>query len=194
MAGTRKTKTEAKIQAALTELLPAKGLAGITVSDICRSAGINRGTFYAHYVDKFDLVTKQIEGICREITDIVLAPGSSGPDDCALFPKERVLACVTYVYDNYPFIAALSSNGTDDNLKQHVKDLIAELFERSAAAHGISTRFAEDAYAREMLTSSVTSVFWLWLSKGCPETPQQITDIVWSHKSLSPEELVGGLA
>lgn len=55
---TRQTKTELKLQQALTELLPTKGLANMTVSDICRTAGINRGTFYAHYIDKYDLVDK----------------------------------------------------------------------------------------------------------------------------------------
>lgn len=55
---TRQTKTELKLQQALTELLPTKGLASMTVSDICRTAGINRGTFYAHYIDKYDLVDK----------------------------------------------------------------------------------------------------------------------------------------
>lgn len=42
-----------------------------------------------------------------------------------------------------------------------------------------------------MLLSGITSVFWLWLSKGCPESPADITEIVWTHKTLSPEELAG---
>lgn len=207
MAATRTTKTEEKIRQALTELLPQKGLAGMTVSDVCRTAGINRGTFYAHYTDKFDLLDQQIQRLADTLTQIVLgedegaSPSDSNDespvandadsDGCELFTKERVVACLTYVRENYEFIAALTANGSDTRLKDFVKDLIGELFEKSAAARGVELRFKHDDYGREMLFSGVTSVFWLWLSKGCPETPAEITEIVWTHKSLSPEELAG---
>ncbi len=204
MAAKRTTKTEAKIRCALTELLPQKGLAGMTVSDVCRVAGINRGTFYAHYTDKFDLMDQQIQRLADTLTQIVLGDGEgtgetaavlarkapeASDDTCELFAKERVVACLTYVYENYAFIAALTANGSDTRLKDFVKELIGELFEKSAAARGLELRIERDDYGREMLFSGITSVFWLWLSKGCPEAPEEITEIVWTHKSLSPEEL-----
>lgn len=192
MARTRNTKTETKIREALTELLPNKGLAGITVSDICRAAGINRGTFYSHYTDKFNLMAKQVDRLAQDLSDILLGDESAdAPADngCELFAKERVTACLEYVYENYGFIAAITGNGSDTQLKDYVKDLIGTLFEQSAAARGVELRFESDDYGREMLLSGITSVFWLWLSKGCPESPQEITEIVWTHKSLTPEEL-----
>ena len=205
MAAKRTTKTEEKIRCALTELLPQKGLAGMTVSDVCRVAGINRGTFYAHYTDKFDLMDKQIQRLADTLTQIVLGMGEADGKTAAvtpehktpgasdetyeLFAKERVVACLTYVYENYAFIAALTANGSDARLKDFVKELIGELFEKSAAARGLELRIERDDYGREMLFSGITSVFWLWLQKGCPETPEEITKIVWTHKSLSPEEL-----
>ncbi len=192
MATTRNTKTEAKIRQALTELLPSKGLAGITVSDICRAAQINRGTFYSHYTDKFDLMEKQVERLSQDLSQILLGDSpehAPAPDGCELFAKERVTACLEYVYENYSFIAAITANGSDTQLKEYVKELIRELFEQSARARGVELRFESDDYGREMLFSGITSVFWLWLSKGCPEQPGEITEIVWTHKALSPEEL-----
>lgn len=193
MSSTRSTKTETKIRQAMTELLPSKGLAGITVSDICRNAGINRGTFYSHYTDKFDLMEKQVERLSQELSDILLGedPAAPAPADngCELFAKERVTACLEYVCENYDFIAAITGRGSDTKLEDYIKDLIGELFEQSAAARGVELRFESDDYGREMLLSGITSVFWLWLSKGCPESPEQITEIVWTHKSLTPEEL-----
>ena len=199
MVTKRNTKTEVKIRSALTELLPAKGIAGITVSDICRTAAINRGTFYSHYTDKFDLVEQQVERLAQELSIIVLGNTDDIPaetdqvtdDGCELFAKERVVACLEYVKENYALIAAITGNASDTKLRDFVKNLIGELFEKSAAARGVELRFEGDDYGREMLLSGITSVFWLWLSKGCPESPEQITEIVWTHKTLSPEELAG---
>ena len=72
----RRTTTEPRIRAALTELLAERELGAISVSDITRRAGINRGTFYAHYVDKHDLVQQLIDGVLDDLANIVL-----GEDD-----------------------------------------------------------------------------------------------------------------
>ena len=45
------------IKQAFGELLHEKELAKITVTDIVERANISRGTFYAHYLDVFDLYT-----------------------------------------------------------------------------------------------------------------------------------------
>ncbi|MEE1132029.1 MAG: TetR/AcrR family transcriptional regulator [Caryophanon sp.] len=53
-------KTKASIHAALLHMLTEKAFDSVTVGDIAKQAGINRGTFYLHYLDKFDLLD-QIE-------------------------------------------------------------------------------------------------------------------------------------
>lgn len=53
-------KTKEAIKYALIDLLKHKTLEKITIKDITESADINRGTFYLHYLDKYDLL-EQIE-------------------------------------------------------------------------------------------------------------------------------------
>ena len=43
------------IKKAFAEMLNEKDIAKITVTDIVEKAGISRGTFYAHYMDVYDL-------------------------------------------------------------------------------------------------------------------------------------------
>ena len=50
-------RTKESIREALVELIEEKGFEAITVKDITTRAKINRGTFYAHYQDKYDLMT-----------------------------------------------------------------------------------------------------------------------------------------
>lgn len=52
------------IRSALAELLHEKPLDKITVTDVVKRADINRGTFYAHYLDIPDVIDKQVESTC----------------------------------------------------------------------------------------------------------------------------------
>lgn len=56
----RKIKTERDIQAAFLTLLDTKGFRHLTVADICQTALTSRSTFYAHYLDKYDLLDQMV--------------------------------------------------------------------------------------------------------------------------------------
>lgn len=49
------------IEEAFFELLREKGFAKTSVTDICKMAEINRGTFYLHYEDKYELLNAIID-------------------------------------------------------------------------------------------------------------------------------------
>ena len=49
------------IREAFYDLLEKKSFEKITVSDLCKQAQINRGTFYLHYEDKYALLTELID-------------------------------------------------------------------------------------------------------------------------------------
>ena len=66
----RVIRTRDAIRNALVDLIEEKGFEAITVKDITDTAKINRGTFYAHYQDKFDLMTKCQEEIMQEMSNI----------------------------------------------------------------------------------------------------------------------------
>jgi AcrR family transcriptional regulator len=54
-ADPRVKRTRKLLQDALLELLAEKNFDAITVQDIAERSTINRATFYAHFVDKYDL-------------------------------------------------------------------------------------------------------------------------------------------
>ena len=54
----RRRQSQEKIEKAFIELLQTKELMQITVSEICSKTSLNRSTFYANYVDVFDLADK----------------------------------------------------------------------------------------------------------------------------------------
>jgi AcrR family transcriptional regulator len=193
MTQQRKTKTEQRILHALVHLLHTKGLEALTVSDVTREAGINRGTFYNHYVNKYDLVEKQIGAVIDILTSILLAPGSDPADAHELIPRKNTLAALRYIKNNLELVATLTSNGSDPRLQERIKDAIRRLIERKVAGSKkltLSYGGIPRDYGREMLLSSFTSVIWLWLRRGCTEPPEQICDIISANKDLSPSQLL----
>ena len=56
----RSRVTKMLIRKAFMELLRQKPLTSISVKELCELAGINRGTFYSHYQDVYDLL-EQLE-------------------------------------------------------------------------------------------------------------------------------------
>lgn len=61
----RKKRTEELIRGTFFEMLAEMPAYKITVAELCRRANINRGTFYLHYQDCYDL----IEALSAEIAD-----------------------------------------------------------------------------------------------------------------------------
>lgn len=61
-------KTRETIKNAFIELLNEKGFWNISVNEVAERADINRGTFYLHYQDKFDLFEKYVDELLSELT------------------------------------------------------------------------------------------------------------------------------
>lgn len=57
--------TKMVLKQSLLDLMKVQSINKITVKDICEKADINRGTFYSHYDDAYDLL-EQIENELRE--------------------------------------------------------------------------------------------------------------------------------
>lgn len=65
----RTIRTKKMIRSALAELIDEKGFNNISVTDLTQRADINRGTFYLHYVDKYDLLERIENEIIQEIEE-----------------------------------------------------------------------------------------------------------------------------
>ena len=189
----RKTKTGEKIRAALSKLLLQKGFDNLTVSDITREAGINRGTFYAHYTDKFDLVEKETDAIIAELSTLLLNPAHDVPGPDELFSRQNVLDALRYVRLNRELIDALTDRGRNTVLQDRFKGILAQMIEGQIAHYPeltLSYHGLPEVYGREILLSSTTGVIWLWLRRGCQESPEELSRIVFASKNLSPTELL----
>lgn len=63
----RRRESIEKITKVFIELIQTHELSEISVTDICKRAGLNRATFYANYLDVYDLADKSPEEIAQII-------------------------------------------------------------------------------------------------------------------------------
>lgn len=71
--GNRRTLyTKKVIKESIIDLLQEKEIHQITVTDICNKADINRGTFYTHYKDAYDLLQSMEDELFDQILKYAL--------------------------------------------------------------------------------------------------------------------------
>lgn len=82
----RRTRyTRQTIRETLLELMREKGFQHVTVTEVCKRAEINRGTFYLHYLDLNDVLDDILTELMSETTcalDHVLCPNRQ----CTTYP------------------------------------------------------------------------------------------------------------
>ena len=76
MESPKKKQAQEAMETAFLSLLRKKPLEKISVTELCRKAGVNRSTFYAHYLDVYDLMDQVTNGFIRKLfRDIVALLG-----------------------------------------------------------------------------------------------------------------------
>jgi len=94
VASTAFEKTSERIKRSLIDLISReKSFETVSISDICRESGIHRSTFYAHFTDKFELLSNcllDIISIPERVTDQYATAGL----------YDRILNLMKYVAAN----------------------------------------------------------------------------------------------
>ena len=72
-------RTKKLLRQALTRLMKEKEFGSITVTDVVREADINRGTFYAHYRDVYDLRERIEADMIADFRSMIAGLRPGGP-------------------------------------------------------------------------------------------------------------------
>ncbi len=191
----RNTQTKQRIKETFTKLINEKGLDALTVSDIARDSGINRGTFYLHYLDKYDLMAQLENETIENLKQIILVDHEDEEldDPTDLVSYSAIYAALRYVKNDFAFIKALASDGGDPHFMRMFKgimdDLLMTKITESKEIHFFNQNMPDD-YAREILLSNIVAIISLWIKKDGLESPELIAKMVTKAKQLSPYELI----
>lgn len=162
----RRKASRNKIEAAFMELLQHNELNKISVTELCRSAGVNRTTFYANYLDIYDLA----DAVQKRLEEQV----------AGLYQEEREQNCDSYDYlkllrhvkENQLFYKSYFKLGLDGRFQ------LTEYNTQMAAVY-YDDQYIE--YHIEFFRNGFNAVIKKWLQNGCRETPEEILSVIVSE-------------
>lgn len=180
-ADRRVTRTQTAIRRALIALIEERGFDALTVSDITARANINRGTFYLHYRDKYDLVEQIQAEIIGNIERIFLEGAPLRLEDLRSpdRPLPVIIRMFEYLKDESSLMHAIIGLKGDVALQIRIKRAIERNLELGALTGGRPLTFlVPREYLIAYLLSAHFGVVQTWLERGCEESPRAMAQIL----------------
>ncbi len=113
------------IKQAFAELLNEKDMSKITVTDIVERANISRGTFYAHYLDVYDLYAAIQSNIVETIDETI---NTVGMDNIILDPTDVILESILFLEKNKNYYRLFLTSSHGETLIRRIISLTEEKF------------------------------------------------------------------
>lgn len=164
----RKKQSQETIEKTFVELLQTKEVKDISVSDICKISKLNRSTFYANYIDIYDLVEKLQTRMINEFLNVYLEEQKAEKHSynfLKLFQdiKENQIFYKTYFKLNFDFSNTFIDKVSDEEMMKF-----------------FGTNKNKD-YHITFFKAGLNAIIKKWLNNGCLETPEEINEVIISE-------------
>lgn len=155
----RVRRTKKLLRQALTKLMRQKEFKSITVTDVVREADINRGTFYAHYRDVYDLREKIESEMIADFSSML--EGIRTNTAASLTPVLK--RTVDYLEENREVVIGLIGKGEENGFGKkliHVIECYYTGHDRFKAH--------ESGYSARFIATGVVGALEKWITEPEP--------------------------
>lgn len=159
----RKKASQIKIQNTFIELLQSKDIEEISVTDICHIANLNRSTFYANYIDIYDLVEKMEEKMVSDFEELY------DEEIEKKFNSNDFLKLFYHIKENQIFYKTYFKLNFEMNFK-------ATKYDVNLAKKYYNNQYIE--YHMEFFKGGITSIIKMWLESQCKISPEELAEII----------------
>lgn len=161
------------IRRAFMELLKEKSFEKITVTDIVKSADINRSTFYAHYPDVLGL----IEEIQVEVVDYTHQVLSEINFKHFLEnPKPVLYEIVKMTEQNNELYRLLADSNIAVKQLTSIKNILIERTLKTIEIHGVADNSFEKEFMVRFFMGGVVDIYLDWLNEELDCSIEEITE------------------
>ena len=160
----RVRRTKARLRQALTQLLREKDLRSITVRELTDRADVNRGTFYAHYKDIYDMLEQYENQLFDSLGDLLsgYTPQQLQGDLSPVLEKVFL-----FVEDNRDLIPILLTGQAKDPFFQRLYAVIREKCAGDwRGAYSVGEEDPSSAYALEFVVCGPVGLVQSWMRNG----------------------------
>jgi len=167
----RSERTRQLLSAALIELMLEQRYDEITVQDIIDRANIGRSTFYAHFLDKEDLL---VSGFTRVLDMLGLSPQQRDQGENQAPPS--LARFFQHVQEHHQLYKALVHGGgierlfkkSHQHMRRNIERHLAELIPTGQAPA------APLPLVADYLAGAILTMLTWWLDNDMPYTPDQM--------------------
>ena len=163
----RKKESQEKIEKTFLQLIQKKNINEISVSTICEIAKLNRSTFYANYIDVYDLVEKVKNRMADEFAEFQLSNNSKQDPN-------GYLNLFKHIKDNQIFFKTYFK--LEDISISPITEYHMELAEKYYNNEYID-------YHIEFFRAGLNAIIKKWLNNNCKESPEEMVEIITSEYS-----------
>ena len=174
----RVTKTNIAIRKAFIEIMEEEGFSKLNVKKIIDRAKINRSTFYAHYMDKYDLLEKIEDQFLNGLKDIEIPV----PEEVIIeksFSTEYFLThvefVISYLKENGKLMTLLMSDKGDPAFSNKLNEVLKQIWLDKKITDQLSI---PQNYAIAAVTGMITSVIVEWVKSDFKESEKEFERIV----------------
>ena len=158
----RRKESVDKIEKAFIELLQAKELENISVSEICKITNLNRSTFYSNFIDIYDLADKTRTVLEDEFSNLFA-------DYDYFSANTGALRMFSHIRDNQIFYRTYFKLCYDDKHLISIYD--SERAKKEHIDHNLK-------YHIEFFRNGLNAIIKMWLAEGCRESPEEMAEVL----------------
>ncbi len=159
----RKKASQEKIEKVFLNLIQAKDINEISITTICKLAHLNRSTFYANYLDIYDLADKIADKLENEVGNLYQMGKKNK------YNSNDFLKLFKHIKENQMFYK------TYFKLKKDEKFIIQK-YDTNLSKNMYNDKFID--YHIEFFKAGLNAIIRKWLEGGCKETPEEIDNII----------------
>ena len=167
----RVRRTRARLRQALTQLLAEKDLRSITVRELTDLADVNRGTFYAHYRDLYDLMEHLEQTFFSELQQRLSRYTSQQLREDLAPVLEDVLGLV---WENRDLLPSLLDPQSADRFFSRLSAVIYDMYRKEWGLVYSLGDESEISYCLSFVVSGMMGLVRSWAQAGFREPPQAI--------------------
>lgn len=170
----RVRRTRARLEQAMLELLQEKDARSITVRELTERADVNRGTFYAHYQDVFDLQDQMEEELFQRLGDLLSA---YSPQTLQKGLTPLLTDVFRFVRDDPVLQLAFLDQRTQDAFFRRLDQLIYQKCREDW--QGLFLPLDQELWGccLDFLVSGAVGLARGWMRRGFQEEPEQMAQL-----------------
>lgn len=172
-------KTKKLIQTSFIQIIENKSFEAITVGDITKVAQINRGTFYLHYKDKFDLLDQLEQQLFEDLGNHIdeLQKYYSSMQKFEKNQEQLVATLFNSIKMHAPMLKIFLSDRGRAGFHLRFRDAFSEKvrvnLEKNESFH--TNLKVPMEYYLSFITSAFLGLIEQWIQNGLEKTPDEMT-------------------